>query len=48
MKWTYDWLTDYLDTTATPEQIAATLTRIGLEVDDLNAPTPPTVTICMC
>lgn len=41
MKWTYDWLTDYLDTTATPEQIAATLTRIGLEVDDLNAPVPP-------
>ena len=41
MKWTYDWLSDYLDTTATPAQIADTLTRIGLEVEDLIAPIPP-------
>ncbi|MDR1337468.1 MAG: phenylalanine--tRNA ligase subunit beta [Rickettsiales bacterium] len=35
MKWTYDWLKDYLDTNATPAEIADTLTRIGLEVEEL-------------
>ncbi len=38
MKWTYDWLTDYLETTATPSEIADTLTRIGLEVEGIIAP----------
>ena len=41
MKWTYDWLTDYLKTDASPEQISETLTRIGLEIEDLNAPRAP-------
>lgn len=41
MKWTYDWLTDYLKTDATPATIAATLTRIGLEIEDVSAPIPP-------
>ena len=41
MKWTYDWLKDYLKTDATPEMIAETLTRIGLEVEDLRLPVSP-------
>ena len=41
MKWTYDWLTDYLKTDCTAEQIADTLTRTGLEVEDLSAPIAP-------
>lgn len=41
MKWTYDWLTQYLDTTASATEIADTLTRIGLEVEDLIAPIAP-------
>lgn len=41
MKWTYDWLTEYLDTKLTPEQISDELTRIGLEVEDLITPTSP-------
>ena len=41
MKWTYDWLKDYLKTDATAEQIADTLTRTGLEVEDLNVPVSP-------
>ena len=41
MKWTYDWLKDYLKTDATPEMIADTLTRIGLEVEDLQSPLSP-------
>ncbi|MDE6478575.1 MAG: phenylalanine--tRNA ligase subunit beta [Alphaproteobacteria bacterium] len=41
MKWTYDWLTDYLTTTATPHEIADTLTRIGLEVEDVDIPVAP-------
>ena len=41
MKWTYDWLTDYLKTDAAPDVIADTLTRIGLEIDDCIAPVAP-------
>lgn len=41
MKWTYDWLTDYLDTNLSAEQISDELTRIGLEVEDLSAPISP-------
>ncbi len=41
MKWTYDWLKDYLQTDLSPEQIAETLTRTGLEVEDLIVPLPP-------
>lgn len=41
MKWTYDWLKDYLDTDASAEKIADTLTRTGLEVEDLIAPVSP-------
>lgn len=41
MKWTYDWLQDYLDTSATPQQISDMLTRIGLEVEDLSENYPP-------
>jgi len=33
MKFTYSWLLEHLDTTATPQEIAAKLTSIGLEVD---------------
>lgn len=41
MKWTYDWLKEYLKTDASPQEIADTLTRIGLEVEDLTAPMAP-------
>ncbi len=41
MKWTYDWLKEYLETDLTPEQIADELTRIGLEVEDLITPIVP-------
>lgn len=41
MKWTYDWLKDYLKTDASPEQIADTLTRTGLEVEELSVPVAP-------
>ncbi len=41
MKWTYDWLTDYLHTDMSPEQIADVLTRTGLEVDDVITPISP-------
>ena len=41
MKWTYDWLKDYLKTDATASQIADTLTRTGLEVEDLIEPVAP-------
>ena len=41
MKWTYDWLTDYLKTDLSPEQIADILTRTGLEVEDLVTPIAP-------
>ncbi|MDR1071606.1 MAG: phenylalanine--tRNA ligase subunit beta [Rickettsiales bacterium] len=43
MKWTYDWLLDYLDTTATAEQIADKLTEIGLEIEGLTTPVSPIV-----
>lgn len=41
MKWTYDWLKDYLNTTAMPAEISAALTRIGLEIEDLTEPVYP-------
>lgn len=41
MKWTYDWLKDYLKTDATADAIADTLTRTGLEIDDVFAPATP-------
>ncbi len=41
MKWTYDWLKDYLKTDASAETIADTLTRIGLEIDDVSVPIMP-------
>ena len=41
MKWTYDWLKDYLETDLTPEQISDELTRIGLEVEEISAPIAP-------
>ena len=41
MKWTFDWLKDYLKTKLTASEIADRLTQIGLEVEDLSAPLPP-------
>ena len=41
MKWTYDWLCEYLDTALSPQEIEATLNRIGLEVEDFISPLPP-------
>lgn len=41
MKWTYDWLKDYLKTDASPEYIADTLTRTGLEIEEMSAPCAP-------
>ena len=41
MKWTYDWLKDYLKTDLSAQQIADTLTGTGLEVEDLSAPVAP-------
>ena len=41
MKWTYDWLTQYLDTDATASDVADTLTRIGLEIEDVQSPISP-------
>lgn len=41
MKWTYEWLKEYLDTDLTPQQIADKLTAIGLEVEDLSSPILP-------
>ena len=41
MKWTYDWLQDYLKTDADAQTISDTLTRIGLEVEDLQSPISP-------
>src|SRR5579883_2387208 len=36
MKFTLSWLKDHLDTKASLEEIAATLTRIGLEVEAIE------------
>jgi len=41
MKWTFDWLKEYLKTNLSAAEIADTLTRTGLEVEDLIAPVPP-------
>lgn len=41
MKFTYNWLKDYLDTDASPTEVADTLTRIGLEVEDVIEPVFP-------
>ena len=41
MNWTLDWLNDYLKTDASAPQIADTLTRIGLEVEDVITPISP-------
>ena len=41
MKWTYDWLCDYLNTDLSAREIEATLNRIGLEVEDFIEPIPP-------
>ncbi|MFQ6760227.1 MAG: phenylalanine--tRNA ligase subunit beta [Alphaproteobacteria bacterium] len=41
MKWTYEWLREYLDTDYSAEQICETLNRTGLEVEDFVSPTPP-------
>lgn len=41
MKWTYDWLKEYLDTKLSAIEIGDTLTRIGLEVDDVITPISP-------
>jgi len=38
MKFTLSWLKDHLDTTATPDDISAKLTAIGLEVESLSDP----------
>ena len=41
MKWTFDWLKEYLDTKLSANGIADELTRIGLEVEDLSSPIAP-------
>ena len=41
MKWSYEWLKEYLNTDLTPEQIADKLNAIGLEVEDLYSPILP-------
>ena len=41
MKWSYEWLKEYLDTKLTPDEIADKLTSIGLEVEDLETPILP-------
>ena len=41
MKWSYEWLKQYLNTDLTPEQIADKLTALGLEVEDLYNPILP-------
>ena len=41
MKWTYDWLKDYLKTDADASRVADTLTRTGLEVEELIEPVAP-------
>ena len=41
MKWTFDWLKEYLKTDLSAAEIADKLTRTGLEVEDLVSPVPP-------
>ncbi|MCQ2568481.1 MAG: hypothetical protein MJ163_02705, partial [Alphaproteobacteria bacterium] len=41
MKWSYNWLKQYLNTDLTPEQSADKLNAIGLEVEDLTNPILP-------
>lgn len=41
MKWSCEWLKQYLKTDLTPEQIADKLTSIGLEVESLEIPVLP-------
>lgn len=41
MKWSYEWLKQYLDTKLSPTQIADKLNAIGLEVEDLSVPVLP-------
>ncbi len=36
MKFTLSWLKEYLDTSATLEEISSTLTNIGLEVEEIE------------
>lgn len=38
MKFSLDWLREYLDTAAEPGRIAAALTSLGLEVEEVTAP----------
>ena len=41
MKWSYNWLKQYLKTDLTPQEVADKLTSIGLEVEDLSSPILP-------
>ncbi|MEE1110770.1 MAG: phenylalanine--tRNA ligase subunit beta [Alphaproteobacteria bacterium] len=41
MKWTLDWLQEYLKTDASAQDISDTLTRIGLEIEDMQSPISP-------
>ncbi len=41
MKWTHDWLKEYLNTDVTANCVADTLTRIGLEVEEVVSPIVP-------
>ena len=41
MKWSYEWLKQYLDTNLSPEEISDKLNAIGLEVEDLYNPILP-------
>lgn len=41
MKWTYDWLKEYLNTDADAQAVSDTLTRIGLEIEDVQSPISP-------
>jgi len=38
MKFSYDWLAHFLDTEATPDEVAAKLNAIGIEVEGLDDP----------
>ena len=41
MKWSCEWLKQYLKTDLTPKQIADKLTAIGLEVESIEIPILP-------